>query len=193
MEPKEIIRQSFHMIIGIVVLLLLYFDFIGSEWLLIIFIAGLAVSLLLRGSKHSAIVKFIEKYERPIHRKLPGKGPIFFFLGAWLVVRFFPKDIALAAIAILAFGDALSTMISLSNGRTKHPLCKNKLLEGSLAGTAVGFLVAMIFVVWWQALIAAFIAMIIEAIEIKIYAFQIDDNLSVPVIAAAVIFLLQMI
>jgi dolichol kinase len=84
-------------------------------------------------------------------------------------------------------------MIGVSNGRKKHPLNNSKLLEGSIAGTVAGFLTAWIFVAWWQALIAAVVAMTIEALEIKIYEWDLDDNLTIPVVAAAVIFVLQLI
>ena len=194
MEPLELKRQGIHITLGLIIIILFYFDILVSWWLLAIFAISLIISLLCQENKLPFMNKYIESFERSKYRrKFPGKGPIFFFLGAWLVTFFFDKNIALAAIAILTFGDALATLISLSNGKKKHPLSNTKLIEGSIVGTIVGFLVASIFVPWWQALIAAFIAMNIEVMEIKIYEFDVDDNLSIPVIAAAIIFILQLI
>jgi dolichol kinase len=180
--------------IGIVIISLLYIGLLTSEWLFVIFVVGVILVLVCKRWRVPGLQYCIDRFERPEHKKaFPGRGLVFFFLGAWLVVRFFPEDVALAALCILTFGDALAPMISLSNGRRKHPLNNTKLLEGSIAGTIAGFLTAWIFVAWWQALIAAIIAMTVEALEIKVYDWQIDDNLTVPVIAAAIIFVLQLI
>jgi len=182
------------MIIGILIIILLYLGLLTSEWLFIIFIIGVILMLVCKKWKIPGLQYCIDRFERPEHKKdFPGRGLVFFFLGAWLVVRFFPEDVALAALCILTFGDAISPMIGVSNGRKKHPLNNSKLLEGSIAGTVAGFLTAWIFVAWWQALIAAVVAMTIEALEIKIYEWDLDDNLTIPVVAAAVIFVLQLI
>ncbi|MBI2124510.1 hypothetical protein HYT92_01840 [Candidatus Pacearchaeota archaeon] len=87
---------------------------------------------------------------------------------------------------ILALGDSISHLYGLNYGRIRYPLSKTKFLEGTIAGFAAGFLGALIFLPWHQAFLASFAAMIVEAIEIKVGANQVDDNLVVPVVAGAV-------
>ena len=50
-----------------------------------------------------------------------------------------------------------------------------------------GFIGAIIFVPWPEALAAEFFAMLVEGIEIKIGADEIDDNLIIPLVAAIAI------
>ncbi len=104
----------------------------------------------------------------------------------------FPKDIAMASIMVLALGDSISHLYGLHYGKTKHPLSKTKFMEGTIAGTIFGFIGAFVFLPWWEAFLASFAAMIVEAIEIKIGTNQVDDNLIVPFVAGAAVWLMRL-
>ena len=97
------------------------------------------------------------------------------------------KNIAMAAIMILALGDSVSRLVG-PYGYLKHPFHSEKFLEGMIAGAAAGFLGALIFVSWLEALLASIIAMLIESIDLELNNFKIDDNLMIPVVAGGVIW-----
>ena len=99
----------------------------------------------------------------------------------------------MASIMVLALGDSISHLYGLHYGKTKHPFSKTKFLEGTIAGIIFGFIGAFVFLPWWEALLASLAAMIVEAIEIKIGTQQVDDNLIVPFVAGAVVWIVRLI
>tara|TARA_Y100000294_G_scaffold134783_1_gene127448 strand:- start:285 stop:884 length:600 start_codon:yes stop_codon:yes gene_type:complete len=187
----EIKRQAFHLFLGFFIVLLLYFDLINYIFLLILFIVGLALSLSSKKFNIPVIYKFLKTFDREKDlEELPGKGAIFYILGAFLVVLIFPKDIALASIMILALGDSVSRLVG-PYGYLKHPFHNTKFFEGVIAGTIAGFLGALFFVSWPLALIASSASMLIEGFDLKIKNFKIDDNLLIPLVAGVVMQSIQ--
>lgn len=186
---KEHKRNLFHAALGILLIVLLYYNIVNGFILFIVLCLGLALSFTAKHYHLPGIQWFLDNFERrDIH---PGKGAICYFIGVILAVYLFPKDIALASIAILAVGDSLSHYIGSNHGTIKHPLNKEKLIEGSIAGTLAGFLAAWLFVSAGEAFLAAIIAMIAEAIEIELNNQLIDDNISIPLVAGVVISLMR--
>jgi dolichol kinase len=193
-EIDEWHRQIFHILFGVVLVGLLMFGFIDKGKILLLIIVGILISLLSRGTRLPIIYYFLEKFERKKDlEKFPGKGVIFYLVGSYLSLLLFSKDIALAAIMVLAFGDSISHAFGLHFGKIKHPLSSKKFLEGTIAGFLAGFIGAMVFLPWHEALFASLAAMIVEAIEIKIKANQVDDNISIPLVAGAVVWLIRFI
>ena len=136
-------------------------------------------------------VFFFERKEEL--RKFPGKGVIFYFIGVYISLLLFSKDIAMASIMVLAFGDSISHIYGLHYGKIKHPLSKTKFLEGTVVGFAAGFVGALFFLPWREAFFASLVAMIVEAVEIKIGTEQVDDNLIVPFVAGAAVWVVRLI
>ena len=99
----------------------------------------------------------------------------------------------MASIMILAVGDSISHLFGLHFGKTNNPLPKTKFIEGTIAGFIFGFIGALVFLPWLEAFFASLVAMIIEAIEIKIGNQQVDDNLIVPLVAGAVVWTIRLI
>ena len=187
-------RQLFHIFLGIAIAVLLLYDFIDQKIILIIIIVGLILSYLSKKIRIPVLYNLLEIFERKEEiRKFPGKGTIFYFIGVYIVLLLFPKDIAMASIMVLALGDSVSHLFGLHFGKTKHPLSKTKFLEGTIAGFVAGFIGALVFAKPIEAFFASFAAMIVEAIEIKIGTQQIDDNLIVPLIAGSVIWLIRLL
>ena len=91
-----------------------------------------------------------------------------------------------ASIMILALGDSFSHIVGKFFGRTRQPFSV-KLLEGTFAGIVAGFCGAVFFVPVWEAFFAATIAMLLEAVELRFFAFRIDDNLYIPAASALII------
>ena len=182
----EIKRQLVHILLGITLVILLNFNLINSTVIFVIFIIGLALSLSSRKFHIPIIYGFLKIFERKEDlESFPGKGAIFYFLGAFLVVFIFPKDIALASIMILALGDSVSRLVG-PYGYLKHPFHNEKFFEGVIVGSIVGFLGALIFVSWILALAGCLISMLLEGIDLRIKGFKIDDNLLIPLIASVV-------
>lgn len=180
----EVKRQLIHIFFGIVIVLLLNLNLINATILFIIFIIGLILSLLSRKFRIPIIYKLLQIFDRKNDiEKFPGKGAVFYFLGSFLVVFIFPKDIAMASIMILALGDSVSRLVG-PYGYLKHPFHNKKFFEGFIAGAIAGFLGALFFVPWLLALTGSLASMLIEGIDLRIKGFKIDDNLLIPVIAA---------
>lgn len=187
----EIKRQLFHMSVGITIVILLYNNIINSTVLLIVAVLGLTLSLTYRRYKIPGISFLLQKFDRKKDIEIfPGKGAVFYVLGSFFAVFLFPKDIAMASIMILAFGDSVSRLAG-PYGYLKHPFHSEKFVEGMIAGAIMAFTGAFIFVHWILALSASAIAMFIEGFDIKIKGFKVDDNLTIPIVAGFVMWIIR--
>jgi len=195
LTQREIYRQILHIIIGLAVTLLYYYDIISPLAVLLGVIIGILSSLMSKRTKLPGFNFFLKHFERPEQaEKFPGKGLIFFFIGMLLVIQLFEKDIATAALMILTFGDSLSHLVGERFGQIKNIFNghSKKLFEGTIAGTIFGFLGAAFFVSIPEAIVASFCAMVAEVIKIDFNDHTLDDNLVVPLVAGTVIFLMRM-
>ena len=181
-------RQLFHMLFGILIVALLIYDFIGKFHIFFLIVIGIITSFLSRKHKIPVIFWFLKNFERKKDLKaFPGKGVIFYLIGAFLTLSFFPLDIAMPAILVLAFGDSVSHLFGAKYGKIKHPFTDKKFIEGMIAGLIAAFIGAKVFLPWHEALAASFFAMIAEGIEMKIGAESLDDNIIMPLVAAIAI------
>jgi len=188
----EVRRQAFHICLGLAIIILLVNNILNSLILFIILIAGILISILSRKFKIPVIYSFLKLFERKdILKTFPGKGVISFLIGCLLVLQLFGRDIALASIMILTFGDSVSHLFGWHFGRKKHPLNCLKSIEGNIAGAFTGFLGAMLFVSPLTAFLASFGAMTAEAIELRMNNKIIDDNIIVPLVAGTIIHLMR--
>ena len=190
----EVNRQAFHMLLGIIIVLLLRYGFADKNILLILILMGFILSILSAKTKIPVIYTLLQKFERKKDmERFPGKGIIFYFIGAYLSLLLFPKEIAMASIMILALGDSVSHLYGLHYGKVKHPLSDKKFLEGAIAGFIAGFFGALLFLPWLEAFLASLAAMTVEGIDIKLGAEQVDDNLIIPIVAGAVVWAVRLI
>jgi len=195
LTKQEIGRQIIHLLVGIVTVVLIYYNILSSLSILALIVIGLLASFICKRFWLPGFSFFLRHFERGNQKtQFPGKGLIFFFIGVLLVIELFEQDIAFAAIMILALGDSVSHLVGEKYGRIKNIFNwrGHKLLEGTLAGTLVGTLGAIIFVPWEMAFIASFAAMVAEVIKIDFNDNTLDDNLVVPLVAGTVMFLLRM-
>jgi len=188
----ELKRQIFHLFLGIAIVMLLRYSLINTKIILFILIIGLVISYLSRKMRIPFFNDMLEIFERKEEiTRFPGKGIIFYFIGVYITLLLFPKDIASASIMILALGDSVSHVFGLHFGKIKHILSEKKFLEGTIAGFIAGFFGAVLFVKPTEAFFASLIAMTVEAIEIKAGAQQVDDNLVVPIVSGGVVWVLR--
>lgn len=190
MENKklEIKRKIFHVIGGLLLILFIYLNILNKNILAIILVFTLIASFLFKKYKLPIISLFLEHFERDINKKnFPARGVFTFFTGALLLLILFEKNIALASLAILTIGDAVSSVSSLYFKKKKN----RKTVYGTILAMVFSFLGALIFVDYKLALPAAVIGMLVESVELKIYRdIVIDDNITVPLVSG---FVMQII
>jgi len=183
-KKLEIRRQIFHLVLGIVLVFLLYYEFLNAILLGVFLVFGIAFSFIAKKRKIPIVSWFLNNFERKdTISSFPGKGVIFYFAGALLVVLLFPKNVALASILVLAFGDSIGHLFGMSYGKRKFIFNEKKFVEGIAVGFITSWLVAMVFVSIWQAFLGAFFGMLVESMEIKINQNAVDDNVLVPLVA----------
>jgi uncharacterized protein (TIGR00297 family) len=131
-----------------------------------------------------------------VRRGIP-VGILFYPLAVLLLILVFRArlDIVAAAWAILAVGDGAATIVGRAAGTTRWPWNPEKTVEGSLAFAVLGG-AAAVLLCWWTdpdsslgfvigaPLLAACAGAMVETIPVRL-----DDNLSVPFAAGAVLWL----
>jgi len=184
MIQRELGRQILHILVGSITVFFIYIGLFDPLVLFMLLVVGILVSFLSKYGKVPVFYWFLKRFERPSQmKKFPGMGMIYFCLVAIIVLKVFPKDIALASLMVLTLGDSVSHIIGCCFGKTQTLLNKKKLLEGSIAGALVGVIGALIFVNFYQALAGAIFAMIAEASQFDLNKKAVDDNLLVPLVA----------
>lgn len=143
----------------------------------------------------SRVRDFVSRFDRKdIARPFLGAFWLYFAFGLTLLI--FPLSIASAACVILAVGDSFSTLAGKPWGRHK---IVGKSLEGSLAFLASSFLAASFFIDPFVALAGAAAGALAElAPEAGLLKNLhrrglLDDNMLIPLLSGAVMWLLIMI
>ena len=187
---KEVMRAIFHIATGLVIVILSLFMAIKNliTLLSIIIILGLVISIISKRTKLPVISQFLGTFEREESRDFPGRGSFYFVAGCFFALLLFEKQIALASIMVLTFGDSFTNIFG-PLGKIKTRLHARKRLEGTILGIAAGTLAAMWFVTPVQAFFGTLIAMIGEMIDFKY--LQINDNVFVPIVAGIFMKLLK--
>ncbi|KAI1843040.1 hypothetical protein JX266_010729 [Neoarthrinium moseri] len=75
-------------------------------------------------------------------------GVIFYLLGAWIVLHFFPKDVAVVSVMLLSWCDTAASTFGRLYGRHTPRIRRGKSLAGSLAAFLVGVITAGWFWGW---------------------------------------------
>jgi len=186
MHKLELRRQLLHVLYGFGMLFLYQFSIIDTSILLGMIIGGAITSFMVKKEKLSPIKKILSIFEREHHlQKFPGRGILFFTIGATLTLFLFPKSIAFAGILILSIGDAVSNIVGRHFGKIKTKLNPEKNIEGNMAGILLSVPFAYYFFPnIYAVLAAATVGMFLEIPAIRIFNFEIDDNLLIPIGAA---------
>jgi len=107
-----------------------------------------------------------------------------FLISTFLIILIFEKNIAIAAILIMLFGDMMAGIIGKAFG--KHIVVKEngKTFEGFLAFFWTGFFLSLVLTYFinlniYLLLIGTFFAAIAE-----LYLYKVDDNLTIGIISA---------
>jgi undecaprenyl-diphosphatase len=190
-DKLELRRQIAHLFTGCLIIFLLKLQLLNEHILFYIVVFGGVLSLLSRRYKLPLIYEILRFFERPKDLKIfPGKGSFFLVLGSLLALQLFERDIALAAIAIMAVGDSITTIIGTYFGKIKNPLNPTKHLEGTALAIGASTLAAFFFVSFDKALLASMVGMIFESLKIPYVGDILDDNLIIPLVAGGVMVLM---
>jgi phytol kinase len=183
----ELRRQMAHAITGIILIFLVKMNIVTVPILAGVLIAGTVAILLIRDHHIPGVSHMLKIFERARDMKFfPGRGAFFFVLGSLLALLFFERQIALAGIAIMAVGDAVTTIIGIYFGRFKNPFNPEKHLEGTMLAIIISTLAAFTFVDFHMAFFGAVAGIFVESLAIKFVDRVIDDNLLIPIVAGLV-------
>lgn len=180
----EVLRKIFHLIFGLIFLILIYFfgTTISLQIIITLFLIGLLLAILiLKGYKNKKIDYILEIVERNHEKHFPGKAALIFFFSVIILLFFFIDYpiIVIASFGIIIFADSFAAIIGKKIGN-KFLIKKNnykKTLEGSLTFFIITFFWILMFFPIQIALICAIIATIIEILPI-------NDNITIPIIIA---------
>lgn len=75
-------------------------------------------------------------------------GVIWYLLGAWIVLSFFPKDVAVMGVLLLSWCDTAASTFGRAYGRYTPRIRRGKSLAGSLGAFVVGIITAVFFWGW---------------------------------------------
>ncbi len=109
-------------------------------------------------------------------------GATYFIFSTLLTILLFPKPIAIASILILIVSDTAAALIGRGLGRVK---ILGKTLEGSMA-----FLITSLLIVWIYPGLDRFAGSLaaLGATVVEILPMRVNDNLSIPLVAGAIMF-----
>jgi uncharacterized protein (TIGR00297 family) len=193
---SESARQWVHIGSGCVAFLLRYLT-----WWQAASLAGLALAF------NAAVLPRIggQRLYRPVDRARGFPlGILLYPFAVLALILVFPRrlDIAAAAWAILAFGDGAATLAGQRPGRLALPWNREKTVAGTAAFIVCGAL-AGVTLAWWTSpsvsstvgtaptaafilaapVLAAAVAGLVETLPVRL-----DDNISIPIAAAAVLW-----
>jgi diacylglycerol kinase (CTP) len=189
----HILRKIWHILCGVSVLSAYYLsnqEIVIYGWFCVsVALFGFTIDLL--RMKFDSMNQMTVKVLGPLMRKSEENGfsglP-FYALGAGLSIFFFEKHIALISIMFLVFADPIASFVGVNMGRDK--ILPNKSLQGTIASFFVCYLVSFIYLLEYgvdgfNLILFSVLAGIIGAISELASAFNIDDNLTIPVISGA--------
>ncbi len=113
-------------------------------------------------------------------------GDTYFMLAVVLILMLFPKEISVAALFFLVFGDAGSGIIGTRYGRTK--IFCGKTLEGLVGGLFFNSAVALLILPFLNVPFLLLMTGAVTASFVEVLPLGLDDNLTVGFSSALIMF-----
>ena len=140
-------------------------------------------------ARYPKINHFVIKFAGPLMRRSEKDGMSglpFYALGVSLSLFFYNRDIAILSVMFLVFSDPLSSFFGVLYGKDK--ILPNKSLQGAVAGFFTCYLITLFYTMNHvtlgnHILIFAVVAGLIGALSELVSAFNVDDNLTIPVLS----------
>lgn len=181
----EVLRKVVHLLAGLAIAMaipLVEKQLVLWAFVIAIFIGCILSDAISRGYNLPLISRVVLLLER--EDVMPGKGTLYFAIGVFFVLVFFPLDVVIPAIICLAVLDGVATLVGIRYGR--HRLWNSKSLEGTLAGIAATVAVLLVITPLSPvpAAAAALTAGVVELLS------PVDDNLTIPLCVCIVLSVL---
>ncbi|GIL16666.1 MAG: hypothetical protein BroJett040_04170 [Oligoflexia bacterium] len=144
----------------------------------------------------SAMNDILVHFFKPIMREYELKGlagTSYLLTGVTLVAYIFPREIVLLTLLFLAFADPIASFFGIKFGKDK--ILGNKSLQGTLAAFVVCTLLTLSFLYYKGMLsdrlvIVSLLGGLIGAVAELVPIWDLDDNLSLPVVSATALYFL---
>jgi diacylglycerol kinase (CTP) len=187
----HILRKLWHMVSGSL-MLYIYLRAHESKYFMAhialgISLTGFAIDLLRK--KNRVLNALVLRLMGPLMRRSEREGMSglpFYALGCSLSLYFYDENIAIISIMFLIFSDPISSFFGVLYGKDK--ILPNKSLQGVVAGFFTCYLITLFYLmntasVGTSLLTFSIVAGVIGATSEIISAFNIDDNLTIPVLS----------
>ena len=140
-------------------------------------------------ARYPFINHLVIKFMGPLMRRSEKEGMSglpFYALGVSLALFFYGRDIEILSVMFLVFSDPLSSFFGVLYGKDK--IMPNKSLQGAVAGFFTCYLITLFYTMNHvtlgnHILIFAVVAGMIGALSELVSAFNVDDNLTIPVLS----------
>lgn len=195
----HLVRRLWHVLCGVICLFcyhlfdleILYWGFIALAISLVGFVLDFS------RFKNPDLNETLAVFFGPIMRtseKLSFSGLPFYALGAALSIFMYQEDIAILSILFLVFADPMASVFGVTFGKDK--LLPNKTLQGTVAAFITCFVIAISYcfikgIESPNIIMFAFLGAVFGALSELLSAFNIDDNLTIPVVSGAVLSVLN--
>jgi phytol kinase len=180
---KEFLRQIAHLVFGLGIaffILLVAQEATTLVMMLAIFSGFILSDAVSRGYYIPLVSEVVNLMER--REAVPGKGALYFALGALFCLIFFSGRIVFLGLAVLSVLDSTTTIFGMRFGKTR--IYNGKSLEGTVSGVLITTAFLLPFIPPAIALVVAGVSGLIELFS------PVDDNLVIPVGACLLLIFL---
>lgn len=187
----HILRKLWHMTSGSLVLYVYLRSeeskYVMGHFVLAIALMGFAVDFTRK--KNRSLNAVVLRLAGPLMRRSEREGMSglpFYALGCALSLYAYHEKLAILSIMFLIFSDPISSFFGVLYGKDK--ILPNKSLQGAVAGFFTCYLITLFYLmntatVGVHILVFAIVAGLIGALSELVSAFNIDDNLTIPVLS----------
>lgn len=173
----------------------LYFGHFKA-WVALLTLMALALPFDIFRQRHPQLNKFAIRMFGPLMRKSEShslSGTTYLLMGTFVLLLFRDKHLIVLTLLFLAFGDPFASFFGVRFGKDR--ILNNKTLQGTLAAFAVCTTVSALYfyatnIMTERLLIVAPISGLIGALSELIPIGKLDDNLTFPIIAASLLWVL---
>ena len=188
----HILRKLWHIATGSVGLFFFMRSEPGEQQFWAFLVLGMALSgfvLDIVRSRSKMVNHMVLTVAGPLMRRSEREGMSglpFYALGVSLSLFFYNRDIAVLSVMFLVFSDPLSSFFGVLYGKDK--IMPNKSLQGAVAGFFTCYLITLFYTMNHvtlgnHMLVFAVVAGLIGALSELVSAFNVDDNLTIPVLS----------
>lgn len=187
----HLLRKTWHVLTGSAALYGYYtLDASKQDWAFVALVIGITGIILdIVRMKSESFNNLAVSILGPIMRQSEKdgfSGLPFYALGSSISLYLFQEKLAILSIFFLVFADPISSLFGILLGKDK--ILPNKSIQGSMAGFFTCYLITMLFlrehdVTSTNVLVYCVIAGIIGSLSELLSAFNIDDNLTIPVVS----------